>query len=501
MQNDGNKTKHPEIRRRKPTVDARIERQIITGMILDDHFLRQTKAFANLLQADFARRVAEWCVEYHSQYGKPPGKHIEDLYLQHKREVPEDEAAVLEEFLSGISEEYERSKGFNADFILDKAEQHFRLVSLKGLQGCLQRAIIGGKPDEGEQYIHNWLEKKTETQTGEVLGSAVGLEDLLKMDIPVRPMIIDPLIRETTLCMIVGPTGLGKTMLALALGLATCTGGEVGSAWKCDRSLGVLYVDGEMNAEEMRTDRIRPLLSGFPKPVMPFQLLSNDLRYLQERKPINLARQAHRDELYAFLQKEKKIGLVVLDNVSALTPGIDENSKEAWDPINQWLISLRFLGLAVILLHHAGKSGKQRGTSGREDAMDVIVNLERPPGYKSEDGCRFVVKFEKARGIFGDNAKPVEFQFIRAGDKTLIKTSSLFEDLRRLIVAALGQGFRGKEISASLRSAGRKCSEATVTYHKKWAENNHYLTEDGKFTPEGVRRFGGVKIDDLGGDF
>jgi putative DNA primase/helicase len=121
-----------------------------------------------------------------------------------------------------------------------------------------------------------------------------------------------------------------------------------------------------MNAEEMR-NRISSLINGnFSKPTRPFGLYSNDLLYLDNRKPpINLAKQTYRDHIYALLDKRTDIGLVILDNIAALIPGIDENSKQDWDPINQWLISLRILGLAVVLLHHAGKSGKQRGTSGR----------------------------------------------------------------------------------------------------------------------------------------
>lgn len=148
----------PEVRRRKPTIDSRIERQVIIGMIISDRFIREIRPLCSPdgLQADFARRVAQWCLDYHAKYGKPPGKHIEDLYLQHKKEVPEEEAALLEEFLSGISEEYERAGGFNDVYILDEAEQHFRLTALKNLQDKLKRAIIGGKPEEAEELVKSY---------------------------------------------------------------------------------------------------------------------------------------------------------------------------------------------------------------------------------------------------------------------------------------------------------------------------------------------------------
>lgn len=54
-----------------------------------------------------------------------------------------------------------------------------------------------------------------------------------------------------------------------------------------------------------------------------------------------------------------------------------------------------------MFIHHAGKSGAQRGTSKREDVLDTVVALKRPGDYVTSQGARFEVHFEKARGIFG----------------------------------------------------------------------------------------------------
>jgi putative DNA primase/helicase len=91
------------------------------------------------------------------------------------------------------------------------------------------------------------------------------------------------------------------------------------------------------------------------------------------------------------------IKLWVADNIASLAPGIDENSKQEWDPVNQWLLELRFAGITTIFLHHANKDGGQRGTSGREDNIDISILLDWPSGYTGGDGCKFVAKFKKAR--------------------------------------------------------------------------------------------------------
>ena len=64
--------------------------------------------------------------------------------------------------------------------------------------------------------------------------------------------------------------------------------------------------------------------------------------------------------------------------------------------------------MSALLVHHAGKGGSQRGTSRREDVLDTIINLKHPEDYSPEEGARFEVHLEKARGVIGEDAKPFE---------------------------------------------------------------------------------------------
>jgi putative DNA primase/helicase len=97
--------------------------------------------------------------------------------------------------------------------------------------------------------------------------------------------------------------------------------------------------------------------------------------------------------------------LIVVDNLSSLVRGGAENEAESWQPIQDWTLDLRRRGKTVLFVHHAGKSGKQRGTSKREDALDVIITLKRPDDYRAEQGARFEVHFEKTRHFAGDDAR------------------------------------------------------------------------------------------------
>jgi putative DNA primase/helicase len=61
----------------------------------------------------------------------------------------------------------------------------------------------------------------------------------------------------------------------------------------------------------------------------------------------------------------------------------------------------------VLLVHHAGVNGRQRGTSRREDALDTVIALRRPADYSPEEGARFQIHVEKARTLAGEGALPL----------------------------------------------------------------------------------------------
>jgi putative DNA primase/helicase len=76
--------------------------------------------------------------------------------------------------------------------------------------------------------------------------------------------------------------------------------------------------------------------------------------------------------------------------------------------MQNWLLRLRRKGIAVLLIHHAGVNGRQRGTSRREDALDTVIALRRPANYAPGEGARFEIHLEKARALVGEGAAPFE---------------------------------------------------------------------------------------------
>ncbi len=104
--------------------------------------------------------------------------------------------------------------------------------------------------------------------------------------------------------------------------------------------------------------------------------------------------------------------LVIVDNLSTLCPSLKENEADLWLPVQDWALSLRRANKSVLLIHHGGKGGTQRGTSRKEDALDTVMSLRRPPDYSPTEGARFEVHFEKARGFHGPDAEPFEARLI-----------------------------------------------------------------------------------------
>jgi putative DNA primase/helicase len=119
----------------------------------------------------------------------------------------------------------------------------------------------------------------------------------------------------------------------------------------------------------------------------------------------NLATEEGQAAVAPFLEG---VDMVVVDNLATLGRHGRENETESWLPLQNWLLGLRRSGKSVLVVHHAGKGGNQRGTSAKEDILDTVIALRRPDDYESEAGARFEVHLEKARGVFGPEAKPFE---------------------------------------------------------------------------------------------
>jgi KaiC/GvpD/RAD55 family RecA-like ATPase len=236
-----------------------------------------------------------------------------------------------------------------------------------------------------------------------VLGGNVFLQE----DIPVRETIMGPWLPEQGLVLVYSVRGIGKTFFVLNVAYAVATGGEYLS-WQAKQRR-TLFIDGEMPAWTMQA-RLRSIVGANPPKDLDdwFRIVTPDLC---GRMPDLATKEGHAkiDPLLA------SGDLLVLDNLSTLCRSGVENEAESWLPVQAWLLNLRRRGVTVLLVHHAGKSGTQRGTSRKEDALDTVIALRRPMDYEAQDGARFEIHFEKARGFTGEDVASTEARLVTDG--------------------------------------------------------------------------------------
>jgi putative DNA primase/helicase len=260
----------------------------------------------------------------------------------------------------------------------------------------------GGNTQQLWHLVDNRAVEWTQQPAAPARLSPLCIHELFELEIPEREMVINPIIPEKGLAMVYAPRSVGKTHVACAISSAVATG-TMFLKWQAPKARKVIHVDGEMPAADLR-ERFHQTFEALgvsPDPGM-LQILSADLIEL------GIGNLASPDIQMELDRQLDGVELLVLDNFSSLTSVIRDNDAESWTPIQEWLLRLRRRGISVLIVHHAGKGGEQRGTSRREDVLDTSLSLRRPSDYEAPQGARFEVHFEKARGIHGHLAKPFE---------------------------------------------------------------------------------------------
>ena len=122
-------------------------------------------------------------------------------------------------------------------------------------------------------------------------------------------------------------------------------------------------------------------------------IMPSETLYL-EGKPIALddrPEQVAIDTMLEALDADgRRAQVIIFDNLSTLRRGVNENDNTETQALITWLVSLRHRGYTVVLVHHAGKSGQQRGASIIEVPMDYVIKLSTA---------------ENGKPVFGDSAR------------------------------------------------------------------------------------------------
>jgi len=213
------------------------------------------------------------------------------------------------------------------------------------------------------------------------------LIELLSHEFPKREMVLEPVFTLGSLNMIFSRRGIGKTHAALGIAYAASSGSHFWS-WRANRPFKTIYIDGEMPGEALQS-RLAEIVRSSKKapPDGYFNTITIDMN--EGRMP-DLATLGGQIAIESHWQNAE---LIIVDNLSCLCRSGKENEAASWQSIGEWAMRMRSLGKCVIFVHHAGKNGEQRGTSKREDLLDVVIELKRPGDYQATDGARFIVDY------------------------------------------------------------------------------------------------------------
>lgn len=250
--------------------------------------------------------------------------------------------------------------------------------------------------------------------------SLLAADSLGSIEIIPRENLCGTWFRQGDLGFIFGERGLGKTWLALdmARGLAE---GRAAGPWAIEKARRVLYVDGEMPLDGIR-ERDAALRASNGS----LSVLNHEWLFQTTGDVLNFSDPGAQAALLKLCEAQK-IEVVILDNLSCLFSGIAENEADAWEQVLPWLLNLRRRKIAVVIVHHANRAGKQmRGTSRREDAAFWILRLDAVADHCREgDGARFISRFTKSRQGTKDEIEPIEWHYQPHGARVSVTSKKV----------------------------------------------------------------------------
>lgn len=248
------------------------------------------------------------------------------------------------------------------------------------------RQIHGAEKTESDQENQSESEAKTEAPLQSFTPQAWA-----DRDIPPADFLLGDLFSTTSRVMIGGPTGLGKTQLALMWAFAMAAGSDF-LHWSARRAARVLYLDGEMS-RRLAKERIVGAIQRFGS--APDNLVFISKEDFETMPPLNSeAGQAFVD---ALIGQYGPFDFIVIDNIQAWCPG-DLKSPESWALVLPWIRQLTKRSIGQLWIHHTGhENDRLYGDKSKEWQLDTVGLMIKPEEPAPERVIEFILDFTKAR--------------------------------------------------------------------------------------------------------
>lgn len=295
------------------------------------------------------------------------------------------------------------------------------------------------------------------------------------LSMPPQKYIIDGILPEKALSVFYGPPACGKTFLSLdlAMNLATNSGNWFGRYATKSK---ILYVAGEGLGG--LSNRLRAWLSAN-------NINIEDVQIEIIAIPPNLF-SGEADE-FIKVNSNSNYDLVIIDTLARASVGADENSArdmgkvvEACDRI------IKKMDCAVLLIHHAGRAGWERGSTALRGAADAMFEVK-----KHDDGTReLVLNGQSAKFKDAAETESIFFKPVQEGESCVIESTSSIKQTpkrpipkgedQRLVYSLIGQLLEGRSTSV--------VGKPTTTFDLLLNLWRNVVTDSRKKEPGGLRR-------------
>jgi Bifunctional DNA primase/polymerase, N-terminal/AAA domain len=217
------------------------------------------------------------------------------------------------------------------------------------------------------------------------------LDAWLKRDIPPPDFLSGEVIHTASRILIVGETGIGKTLFNLDWAAAVAAGEDFLN-WGGRRRCRVMYLDGEMS-DSLFKERLEIVAARYGEDLDLFAY-NRDVLGPKEMPPLNTK------EGFAWLTRELiavKPDLIFFDSIMSLTDG-NMSEEDSWTAMQTLAQRISGKKIGQVYLHHTGHDAtRSYGTKTREWKMTAVVMLTKLDGDESDDITAFNLEFTKAR--------------------------------------------------------------------------------------------------------
>lgn len=301
-------------------------------------------------------------------------------------------------------------------------------------------------------YDHPMVEKQIRRDLGQ----------LINTEYSDSVQLLGPAVCLKNLVLLYATRGLGKTWLVLKMAHSLVTQSPF-LMWQPSRRCKVIIFDGEMGDESISKRFYMIEVSS------PSSFTFNSLFVVNYShtggEMWNLSDYKHQEY---YESEASDCDVIIIDNLltcsGPISPRDDDLSQ--WRRIQPLLIKWREAGKLVILVHHAGKSGQQFGTSLRENIMDTVIGL-KPTRFEGEQQS-FELKFEKTRNALTRDCPDLYVKLLASDDGAITFDWSSLEDQERIRILELhDRGVKPHFIADCLNISRSKVSRVLYEYAPK----------------------------------